>query len=67
MTLLEISEKVDEFIETHNKLDETINKIIKKYDLLEITYCKKVCYCDLYAPYTENGSCRFCHGYLSSN
>jgi hypothetical protein len=64
MELPDISEKVYEFIDTHNKLDEKLNKIIKKYYELELKYCKQnLCYCEVYTPYTENGSCRFCYGY----
>ena len=37
---------------------------IKKYYELELKYCKQnLCYCEVYTPYTENGSCRFCYGY----
>ena len=61
MELDELNTKVNDFIEKHNILEKKLNNIIYKFDNLELKL--KYCTCKIYAPYTENGECRFCHGY----
>ena len=53
MDLEDLNIELDEFIDNYTILEKKINKIISL----------KYCTCEIYAPYTKNGSCRFCHGY----
>ena len=61
MDLAELNTKVTEFIDKHNMLEKKLNKILSKFDNLELKL--KYCTCEVYAPYTEDGECRNCHGY----
>jgi len=68
MDLEELNTKVTEFIEKHNMLEKKLNKILSKFDNLELKLDNlelklKYCTCEVYAPYTEDGECRNCHGY----
>ena len=59
MDLDDLNTKVNEFIDYHTILEKKINKILSTLDNLELKYCT----CDIHAPYTKDGECRFCYGY----
>ena len=61
MDLEELNIKVNEFIDKHNILEKKLNKILSKFDNLELKL--KYCTCDVYSPYIKDGECRNCLGY----
>ena len=61
MDLGDLNTKVNEFIDNYTILEKKINKILSTLDNLELKL--KYCACDIYAPYTKDGECRFCYGY----
>jgi hypothetical protein len=56
----ELKLTVNEFIE--KLLEKKIDSILSKFNIRDNESRELICSCDNYAPYTDNGPCRFCYG-----